>query len=205
MTQCWRELRLENSAGEIDMTKLNFWNSTWHLDEKQCPCDIHFLDYLEEKKSKDRNIFHMGTGSHHIVGLKTASNGSNNQVLGITASKEEYAAYIDLLIDNPKLGFSYKAYFGDLYQTDARLLPQLDYATLFHAGEYRTAENDKYGALTDEDVALVLADRLNPGGEILFYTGSFAYDVAARAGQALVAKRGFKDAGKYKTLHVFKK
>ena len=189
----------------IAMAKLNFWNSTWHLDEQQCPCDVHFLDYLDEHKIVGCNIFHMGTGSHHIVGLKTASNGSNNQVLGITASKEEYAAYIDLLIDNPKLGFSYKAYFGDLYQTDARLLPSLDYATLFHAGEYRTAENDTYGALTDAEVAGVLAEKLKPGGEIHFYTGSFAYDVAARAGQALVVERGFKDMGRYKTLHIFKK
>lgn len=187
------------------MAKLNFWNSTWTLDEKQCPCDIHFLDYLEEKAISGRNIFHMGTGNHHIVGLKTASNGSNNQVLAITASREEYTAYIDLLIDNPRLGFSYKAYFGDLYQTDARLLPKLDYATLFHAGEYRTTENDSYGALDDEQVAMVLADALNPSGEILFYTGSFAYDVALRAGKALVAKRGFADAGLYKSLHVFRK
>ena len=187
------------------MTKLNFWNSTWALDEKQCPCDIHFLDYLDENGIKGCNIFHMGTGSHHIVGLKTAGNGSNNQVLAITASRDEYAAYIDLLIDNPRLGFSYKAYFGDLYQTDARLLPTLDYATLFHAGEYRTSENDKYGALTDEQVGLVLAEKLNPGGEMHFYTGSFAYDVAKRVGESLVAKRGFSDAGTYKSLHIFRK
>lgn len=187
------------------MTKLNYWNSTWSLDEKQCPCDIHFLDYLEEKTVRNANIFHMGTGSHHIVGLKCAASAAGNQVLGITASKEEYAAYIDLLIGNARLGFSYKAYFGDLYQLDARLLPTLNYATLFHAGEYRTKENDAYGALTDEEVAMVLAEKLVPGGEILFYTGSFAYDVAERAGKALMDKRGFTDAGKYKTLHVFRK
>ena len=185
--------------------KLNFWNSTWHLDEKQCPCDIHFIEYLEAKKITHRDIFHMGTGSHHIVGLKTASDGRDNQVLGITASKDEYAAYIDLLIDNPRLGFSYKAYFGDLYQIDARLLPRLDFATLFHAGEYRTAENDSYGALTDEQVGLAFADALKPGGEILFYTGSFAYDVAASTGQALVAQRDFIDVGAFKSLHIFKK
>ena len=27
---------------------LNYWNATWSLDEKQCPCDIHFCDYLAE-------------------------------------------------------------------------------------------------------------------------------------------------------------
>ena len=185
------------------MAKLNFWNSTWSLDEKQCPCDIHFVDYLAEQGIKDSNIFHMGTGSHHYVGLKAAASDANNQVLAITASREEYTAYIDLLIDNPKLGFSYKAYFGDLYQLDGRLLPSLDYATLFHAGEYRTPENDAYGALTDEEVGLVLADKLTPGGAIVFFTSSFAYDVAARVGKALVAKRGFTDAGTYKSLHIF--
>lgn len=187
------------------MAKLNHWNATWSLDEKQCPCDIHFLDYLDEKKVRDRDIFHMGTGNHHIVGLKTASNGSGNHVLGITASKDEYDDYMRLLIENATLGFTYKCYFGDIYQIDRRLLPKLDYVTLFHIGEYRTEENDKYGALTDEEMTLVLADQLRPGGEIHFYTGSFAYDKGEAAGRALIAKRGFVDAGKYKTLHIFRK
>jgi hypothetical protein len=187
------------------MSKLNFWNATWSLDEKQCPCDIHFLDYLDEKKAKGKDVFHMGTGNHHIVGLKTANNGMNNHVLGITASKEEYDDYIKLLIDNPTLGFTYKCYFGDIYQIDKRLMPPLDYATLFHIGEYRTEANDSYGALTDTAMTLVLADALRPGGEIHFYTGSFAYDKGEAAGKALVADRGFTDAGRWKSLHVFKK
>ena len=33
------------------MTKLNYWNATWSLDEAQCPCDLHFVDYLQEKKA----------------------------------------------------------------------------------------------------------------------------------------------------------
>ena len=147
----------------------------------------------------------MGTGVHHLVGIETAKSGADNQVLAITASREEYTVYIDLLIDNPKLGFTYKAYFGDIYQLDARLLPRLDYATLFHCGEYRTKENESYGAITDEAVALVLADQLRPGGEIHFFTGSFAYDVAQRTGAALVAKRGFADMGRYKSNHIFTK
>jgi hypothetical protein len=186
-------------------TTLNYWNATWSLDEKQCPCDIHFLDYLDEKRIKDADIFHMGTGNHHIVGLKTASNGSNNHVLGITASPQEYDDYVKLLIANPKLGFTYKAYFGDIYQIDRRLLPPLDYATLFHLGEYRTADSDKYGALTDLEMTLVLADKLKPGGEVHFYSGSFAFDKAEAAGMALIKQRAFTDAGSYKTLRIFRK
>ena len=186
-------------------TPLSYWNATWSLDEKQCPCDIHFLDYLEGNHIRDADIFHMGTGNHHIVGLKTASNGSNNHVLGITASPQEYDEYVKLLIANPKLGFTYKAYFGDIYQLDRRLLPQLDYATLFHFGEYRTKDSDTYGALTDLEMTLVLADKLKPGGEIHFYSGSFAFDKAEAAGRALVKQRAFSDLGNFKTLRIFRK
>ena len=109
------------------MTKLNYWNETWSLDEAQCPCDVHLVEYLEGKKAKDAVIFHFGTGNHHIVGLKLAENGSNCAVLGITASPQEYDDYVELLIQNPRLGHTYKAYFGDIYQLDARLLPRFDY------------------------------------------------------------------------------
>ena len=78
------------------------------------------------------SIFHFGTGNHHIVGLKTAENGSNCAVLGITASPQEYDDYVELLIKNPRLGHTYKAYFGDIYQLDGRLLPEFDYVSLFH-------------------------------------------------------------------------
>ena len=39
------------------MTTLNLWKSTWSLDEAQCPCDIHFLQYLEGKGVKGAAIF----------------------------------------------------------------------------------------------------------------------------------------------------
>ena len=198
-------LQQERRHAGPDMTKLNFWDATWSLDEKQCPCDIHFLDYLEDRRITNADIFHMGTGNHHIVGLKTAAAGAGNHVLGITASKAEYDDYMRLLIDNPRLGFTYKAYFGDIYQIDRRLLPQLDFATLFHIGEYRTEASDKYGALTDNAMTLVLADKLKPGGEIHFYAGSFAADKGEAAGKELMKQRGFMDAGSYKTLRIFRK
>ncbi len=120
------------------MTKLNYWNETWSLDEAQCPCDLHFVEYLVEKKAKDQNVFHFGTGNHHIVGLRLFENGCNCAVLGITASPQEYDDYVELLIKNPRLGHTYKAYFGDIYQLDSRLLPLFDYVSLFHVGEFRT-------------------------------------------------------------------
>lgn len=187
------------------MTKLNYWNQTWSLDEAQCPCDLHFVEYLQERKAKGATIFHFGTGNHHIVGLKMAENGANCAVLGITASPQEYDDYIELLISNPRLGHTYKAYFGDIYQLDARLLPAFDYVSLFHVGEFRTAENDSYGALTDLDMTLLLADKVRAGGEVLFYSGSFAYDKAEAVGKELVRLRAFEAAPDYKSLRIFRK
>ena len=184
---------------------LNYWNSTWSLDEKQCPCDIHLCDYLEERQFRNKTVFHFGTGNHHILGLRNAKSGLNNAVLGITASPDEYQAYIKLLIENPTLGATYKAYFGDIYQLDRRLLPDLDFASLFHVGEYRTEHNDKYGALTDTQMVLVSAGRLKPGGEMLFYTGSFAYDKTFEAGAEMVRSGKFTDAGEYKSLKIYRK
>jgi len=57
------------------MTKLNYWDATWSLDEAQCPCDLHFVEYLAQKGASNAVIFHFGTGNHHIVGLKMAENG----------------------------------------------------------------------------------------------------------------------------------
>ena len=187
------------------MTKLNYWDATWSLDEAQCPCDLHFVEYLAQKGASNAVIFHFGTGNHHIVGLKMAENGSNCAVLGITASPQEYDDYVELLIKNPRLGHTYKAYFGDIYQLDARLLPEFDYVSLFHVGEFRTPDNDAYGALTDLEMTLMLADRTKPGGEILFFTGSFAYDKAQAVGKELLEQRPFEPAGVYKSLQIFRK
>ncbi|HEY7549732.1 MAG TPA: hypothetical protein VH913_09470, partial [Hyphomicrobiaceae bacterium] len=74
------------------MGKLNYFNGTWSLDEAQCPCDVHFLEYLNEKRVRNAAIFHFGTGNHHIVGLKAAED--NNAVLSITASPHEYDDYV---------------------------------------------------------------------------------------------------------------
>jgi len=187
------------------MVKLNYWDAAWSLDEAQCPCDVHLVEYLTAKKATGAVIFHFGTGSHHTVGLRLHGSGLDCAVLGITASPEEYQAYIALLISNPRLGHSYKAYFGDIYQLDARLLPELDYAALFHVGEFRTPDNDAYGALTDLGMTLILADKLKRGGEMLFYRGSYAYDKAEAVAEELVRQRPFEKRGCYKSLTIFGK
>jgi hypothetical protein len=72
-------------------------------------------------------------------------------------------------------------------------------------GEFRTPENDSYGALTDLEMTLMLADKIKPGGEVLFYSGSFAYDKAEAVGKELTKQRPFEPVGEFKSLRIFKK
>ena len=53
------------------MAQLNIWDVNWYLDEAQCPCDVHFLEFLAQEKIERATIFHFGTGGHHVVGIKT--------------------------------------------------------------------------------------------------------------------------------------
>jgi hypothetical protein len=76
------------------------------------------------------------------------------------------------LIRNPRLGHTYKAYFGDIYQLDRRLLPTFDVVALFHVGEFRTEKNDAYGALT---ISNDMTRRCSILVAVL-YSGSFAHD-----------------------------
>jgi hypothetical protein len=184
---------------------LHFWNESWDLDVKQCPCDVHFIEWLREKTITDATIFHFGTGNHHHVGIQTATDGSNNAVLGITASPQEYESYVKLSIEHPTVTRLYKAYFGDIYQLDARLLPTFDVVTLFHLCEFRSEANDVYGALTDLEMASLLVDKMPAGGWLLFYTGSFRFDRAKPVIAELEKIRPIERIGEYKTLLVYRK
>jgi len=183
---------------------MHYWNASWGLDVDQCPCDVHFLEFLVEREIRGASIFHFGTGSHHIVGLKTAEDGSGNAVLGITASPEEYDSYVKLAIEQPAITRSYKAFFGDIYVLDDRLLPAFDVVTLFHLCEFRTEKNDAYGALTDRDMALLLIDRLRPGGWVLFYKGSMAFDRAKPVIAELEKLRPLERVADFKTLQIYR-
>ena len=184
---------------------MHYWNESWGLDVAQCPCDVHFLEFLGERGIRGASIFHFGTGSHHIVGIRTAEDGSGNAVLGITASPQEYDAYVKLAIDKPAVTRTYKAFFGDIYVLEPRLLPAFDVVTLFHLCEFRTEANDAYGALTDRDLAVMLIDKMRPGGWLLFYTRSMAYDRAKPVIAELERLRPLERMGEYKTLLLYRK
>ena len=189
------------------MLKMNLWDAKWDLDEAQCPCDIHFNQWVDANKVAGKTIYHFGTGTHHIVGLTQAANGSDNVVFGITASIVEYEAYIKLANERPQLSKNYLAYFGDIYLTNARLLPSLDIATMFHAGEYIGANTTtpEYGGVDDLGVARILHSRMRPGGHFLFYTGSFAFDKADALAKVLENEGKLERVETFKTLMVCRK
>jgi hypothetical protein len=184
---------------------LNIYDDTWELNEGGCPCDLHLLDFLKDRDIRNATIFHMGTGAHHIVGIKAVEGGTNNAVIGITASPGEHERYIKLGVESPRALAHYKAFFGDIYQLDARLLPPLDVVSLFHLCEFRTEKNDRYGALTDLEVARLLWDQLRPGGYMLFYKGSMSYDKAVPNIARLRQERRMIPEPDFKTLQVFRK
>ena len=116
------------------MLKMNYWGMKWDLHLDICPCDAYFNEWVEANKLTGKTFYHFGTGTHHIVGLRQAELG--NAVFAITASKEEYDSYVALVTENSPVAKSYLAYFGDIYLSNPRLLPDFDAVTLFHLYEF---------------------------------------------------------------------
>ncbi len=184
---------------------LAIYDDVWDLDLAVCPCDQHLLDWIAAEDIRGARIFHFGTGNHHLVGIRSAEDGRGNAVLGITAAPREHESYVRLAIARPEIARAYKVLFGDVYQLDGRLLPELDVATLFHLCEFWSEKNAAYGAMTDRELALLLVDRLVPGGWLLFYTGSFAYDKAAAIADSLEAEGRLLPAGRFASLRLCRK
>jgi hypothetical protein len=185
------------------MAKLDLWKDPWPLDVGQCPCDVHFTRFLAERGLSGQRIFHLGTGDHHHVGLQAPA--GNHAVLGITATEPEYSSYIRLAVENPHLGKFYKVLFSDIYQINPRLLPEFDIVTLFHLCEFWSQANAPFAALDDRGVLEALSRKVRAGGLVLFYTGSFAYDAAARLIPDWQAGTGFVEEPGYESLRIFRK
>jgi hypothetical protein len=184
---------------------LNTWEAFWGLRVEQCPCDVHFVEWLEANRITGKTIYHFGSGGHHYVGIRCAEPEFDNAVLSITASPQEYEAWIKLAKDEPTLTKTYSCYFGDIYTSNPKLLPKFDVVTLFHVCEFRSEKNDVYGALTDLEMVELFTDQTVRGGYILFYTGSFAFEPAKAVIAAWEASRRVERIGEFKTLLVYRK
>ena len=163
------------------MLGMNYWTDKWDLHEDICPCDVHVNDWIADQGLKKKVIFHFGTGTHHVVGIEQSRNGSGNSVMGITASIEEYEAYIKLVSTNSAVAKSYIAYFGDIYLTNPRLLPDFDIVTMVHLCEFffPNTASPEYGGMTDRQVLDLFTDKTRSGGYLIFYKNSMGKERTA--------------------------
>ena len=192
-----------------DRVELSYIDYEWGLEVRECPCDVQVIEWVDEHAITDAAIYHFGTGSHHYVGVESARPQRRNSVLGITASPAEHSAFVRLSIERPEVLRYYNAVFGDIYLLNPRLLPRFDVVTLFHLCEFRSWQHDAYGALTDLQVLEALTDQTVPGGHILFYTGSMAWDWDHINTQDVIAEweqtRDVERVGEFKTLLVYRR
>jgi hypothetical protein len=189
---------------------LHFWDAYWDFRPAECPCDADFVEWLDENRVRDAAIYHFGTGGHHHVGIECASPERRNAVLGITAAPQEYETYVKLAMARPEVIRHYNAVFGDIYLLNPKLLPTFDVVTLFHLCEFRGEKNEAYGALTDLEVTNLLTDKTRPGGHILFFPSSFAFDwEGPMSAKRVIAEweraRDVERVGTFKSLLVYRK
>jgi hypothetical protein len=192
---------------ETPMLTMNYWTDKWDLHEDICPCDVHFNHWAAETGVKNAGIFHFGTGTHHVIGLEQSRNGAGNVVVGITASIEEYDAYVKLVAEKAQVSKHYLAYFGDIYLTNARLLPRFDVVTMFHLCEFffPNTASAEYGGYTDLQLLELFTDQMNVGGHVLFYTRSIKFGDAEKVIAEWEKTRKVSRVGTYKTLLVYRK
>jgi hypothetical protein len=151
---------------------LNCWNDSWPLVAERCPCDLHFQEYLTERGIGGQAIFHFGTGAHHLLGKENLRANPPNEILGITASRGEYDAYVDFIVDHPQAANHYKVLFADIYTLSAQLLPRFDLVTLFHLCEFYDPHKSAYARLNDATLLDLFISRLKPGGRLFFFKDS---------------------------------
>jgi hypothetical protein len=189
------------------MLKMNYWTDKWDLHEDVCPCDVHVNDWIEANRISNQTIFHFGTGTHHVVGVRQTQNGLGNAVVGITASIEEYEAYVKLVTERSEVAKHYLAYFGDIYLTNPRLLPDFDVITMVHLCEFffPNTASPEYGGFTDAQVLDLFTRKTRSGGHVLFYMGSIAFNKAKPIIAAWERAQPVKRVGEFKTLLVYRK
>jgi|SoiMethySBSTD1v2_1073268.scaffolds.fasta_scaffold1057671_2 hypothetical protein len=189
-------------GGKEPSPKLATYDENWVT---RGPCDLDLIEWLDQQRITDAAIYHFGTGGHHYVGVECAKPERRNSVFGITASPQEYENFVQLVTGRPEVLRYYNALFGDIYLLNEKLLPGFDLVTLFHLCEFRGPQTDAYGGMTDLAVTNLLTDKTRPGGHVLFYTGSFAFEKAKPVIAQWEKERPVKRIGEYKSLLIYRK
>jgi len=186
--------------------RLNYWKDSYPLSQDECPCDVHFVEYLERQRISNKNIFHFGTGEHHYLGLSNIRRtpSERNEILGVTASVGEYQAYMQLIVGQAELACYYKVMFADIYTLTGRTIPAFDLVTLFHLCEFYDPAKSKYAPQNDMTLLDLFLSKLNPEGLLFFYRRSMRFHLAEKIIKDFVGQKRIAEVDEYKTLLVCK-
>lgn len=170
----------------------------WPLWPTRCPADVDFVDWAKSANIVGELIFHMGTGTHHLVGRQLSL---NNTILGITCCPAEMESYMSWAVENPMFSGRYRVVFGDLYVTDTDMLPRFNIITLFHLYERPDPRREEYGAMSPQlTLGRLIAHALQPNGLIVTYDGS----ATGAAAEIALKETGFLRIGGHKSLSFWK-
>lgn len=155
------------------MSELVVQKGGWPLDDR-CTADVDFCHWADSVELKGARILHMGTGAHHTLGIHL---GKHNLIVGLTISKEEIKAYLDLIEQRPSLMKSYHVEFLDIHSWNSMMFGDFDIINIPHFGEMPDPRRDAYG---DSDLEFTLEklldSRSGPGALVSAYSGSSAWD-----------------------------
>jgi hypothetical protein len=101
------------------------------------------------------------------------------------------------------LGRHYKVLFGDLYTLSEAALPRFDLVALFHLCEFGDSASTAR-RIDDEGALQLFCSRLNPGGILLLYRGSFAFSRTQPLVATAVAAGLLSFVEDYKSLAIYR-
>ena len=184
---------------------LNIWDANWGLELELCPCDLHFVEFLADRKIANSVVYHFGSGGHHLVGVECMKAGKGNVVISITAAPQEEKEYEKMIIAQPELAHHYICYFSDIYTFEGRLMPVFDVTTVFHLCEFRSEAQDAYKGHTDWEVLRRLCKQTRTDGLVVFYNGSDGWKKTEPLVARAVAEGLIEADGTFKTLPVYRR
>ena len=193
---------IERLHRRVRPARLNLFADSWPLLEDICPCDVHFLHYLERHAEQGRRIFHFGSGEHHILGRTNHRLGDRNEILALTLSPEEHQQYVEFVVNSPRAARSYKVVFADVYTLTPSFVQGFDLVTLFHLCEYYGEKQGRYASLDDSSLLELFVENLNPDGRIFLYEGSWGYGETSRIVTRLVAEGQLRIEQRFMSLVV---
>ena len=179
--------------------------SSWGLKPDVCPCDVEFAEFLHTSGISGKVVLHFGTGSHHVVATENYKSKNPNQLVGLTASLPEHQAYVDMTTRDRAFAKHYTVLYKDIYTLAADMLPQFDVISLFHLCEFYFPEEAANVNHDDASLLAMFVSKLNPGGKVLFYTGSFGWQKGQHIVQDFVDRGILEKSSNYKHLLVYQK